>query len=383
MFRKNLLTVTLSAATLLTGLSVVRVEAQFVPPVDGQNAPRQGGRAGGRAQGQGNRPFGQFNGARPQNNPAGLLMSERMRRMTTNDPSHSAVNYLLTRTDVRSELVITTKQREALEELNKKAPQEMMEKFRNSEAIQQIQEKMREMRNLPESERQVQREKMRQEMRQRGEQLMTEFQTYQSELDKRAEAILTPAQIKRLYELDLQYRGGLALSEPKLGQEMELNPDQSQQVNKLIEEFRLKQREIVTEAMGFGNRNSENGKDSGAASDAQGNKTEKGNDPVTSGSTVNQQQTGGGKSTQGQPRNRQNNAQSNAQDGGFNPSDGQKLQSLMQNPQQMQARLDLAQGEIDKLRKAMGAKTLALLDQPQNDYWKKMLGKPFTFRVVD
>jgi hypothetical protein len=372
MNRRGFLTVTVSTATLLAGLSTLRVDAQFVPP-------QQGGRVqGGRVRGQqGNRPFGQFNN-RQQNVPYAMATNERMRRLTSNDPSRSAANYLLTRNDVRSELSISTRQREALEELNKKAPQEMMDQFRNNQSIQQMQERMRQLRNLPEGERRVQREQMRQEMRQRGEQLMAEFQNFQSDLDKRAEEILTPAQVKRLHQLDLQYRGGLALANPKLAQEFALTPEQSQQINQLLEEFRQQQRDMIAEAMGFGNRNTDN--------DADRNDRDNDKNPVAPNGAQNQNQNQANTGVDRQrvdveSRGRTRNFRNNGQSPRFNPALGQPAQ--MQNPQQMQLRLNQAQAEVDRLRKTLGNKALALLNQEQAQYWKTQTGRTFTFRVVD
>lgn len=361
---RRLLASTLTAATLLTGFQIVRAEAQVDGTIQQGNGNQQGKgyfdgnlKSGGRQQ-QRQQQNGALQGGRALSTVLNSPVGARMRRLNASDPSRSAVNYLLTRNDVRSELGISTRQREALDAANQKAPQEMVERLRNNPALQEMAERTRRMRELPQGERQAQRERLRQEMRQSTEQLMTELNAHQSELDKRAEEILTPAQIKRLYELDLQFRGGLALAEAKIGQELDLTAEQHQKVQEYIEEFRTKQRELMSEAMGMGER------------------TIRPNGPV------NQTNANGGNTApnrNGVGRNRQTQSGGASQN---NPAQASRTVQ-MPNPQEMQTRLDNAQAELDKLRKTLGAKALALFNSEQTAYWKEKCGRTFTFRVVD
>jgi hypothetical protein len=55
----------------------------------------------------------------------------------------------------------------------------------------------------------------------------------------------------------------------------------------------------------------------------------------------------------------------------------------MPNSPEMQAQVNAALAEIDQLRKTLGVKVVAELDPEQAAYWKSLLGKPFSFRVVD
>jgi hypothetical protein len=360
---RRFLTVTVSAVTLLTGLHTVRAEAQGVilqQQQDGRRGNFQDNRFN-RRQEQQQRAL-QNSRAAAANALTGPAAA-RMRRLQASDPSRTAVNYLLTRNDVRSELVITTRQREALEELNKKAPAEMIERFRNSETLQKMQERSRQLRELPPGERQAQQQKIREEMRASGEQLMTEFQNHQGELDKRAEEILTPAQLKRLHQLDLQFRGGLALSETKRGQELALTPEQSQTVAQLLEEYRTKQRELTSEAMGYGERVI---RPNGPLAPNE-NQANPANPPEPGNRATGRAR---GRTSEGGPQNQGATAQATRT-------------FQVPNPQQTQVKLAEAQFEIDQLRKTLGAKVLATLNAEQAAYWKDLLGRPFTFRSFD
>ncbi|MCS6776251.1 MAG: hypothetical protein RMJ43_07920 [Chloroherpetonaceae bacterium] len=371
MYRKHRLTTMIAVAGLLTGWNTVRVEAQFVPP--GPQISPQGPNRGPGGRFPGRMSPAPFNNQMASNAMA-VFSPERMRRLYSTDPTRSAINYLLTRNDVRSELGISTRQREALNEMNQKAPMEMFDRMRNSAAMQQIMQKIRQMGELSPEERRAQREQIRQEFQLRGQEMFAEVQNFQSDLDKRAEAILTPAQVRRLRELDLQYRGGLALADPAIAQEMELSPEQTEQINRLAEEFRRKQLEIIAEAMGArAFTGTPQGNNQNVAPPLrQGQVPSQGQGPVAG----NGNGEGQGKPLEGSPRD-------SALLPSFNATVLPQLTAMLQNPQQMQARLDQAQAEIDKLRKKYGARALALLDQPQTLYWKKLTGRPFTFRVVD
>lgn len=373
LYDKHRLTTVLAVAGVLIGWSAMQVEAQFVPPGPpvGPQGPNRG--PGGRLPGRMSpAPFNN----QMVSNAMTVFSPERMRRLYSTDPTRSAINYLLTRNDVRSELGISTRQREALNEMNQKAPVEMFDRLRNSAAMQQIMQRIRQMGELSPEERRAQREQIRQEFQQRGQEMFSEVQNFQSDLDRRVEAILTPAQLRRLRELDLQYRGGLALADPTIAQEMELSPEQTEQINQLAEEFRRKQMEIVAEAMGARafTGNAQGNVPGGPRSDQirQGQIQSQAQGPVTG----NGESNGQGKPLEGSPRD-------NALLPSFNATVLPQLTAMLQNPQQMQARLDQAQAEIDRLRKKYGARALAVLDQPQTLYWKKLTGRPFTFRVVD
>jgi hypothetical protein len=58
--------------------------------------------------------------------------------------------------------------------------------------------------------------------------------------------------VKRLFELDLQYRGALALSEAKRAVELEVTPEQAQKVTLYMEEYRTRQNALMAEATGNG-----------------------------------------------------------------------------------------------------------------------------------
>jgi hypothetical protein len=71
-------------------------------------------------------------------------------------------------------------------------------------------------------------------------------------MTEKIESVLTPAQNKRLGELDLQFRGPLALSDDQVAAKMGLSPDQQRQLSNIIAEYRNGQQEVMRSMMGRG-----------------------------------------------------------------------------------------------------------------------------------
>lgn len=301
MNRNTLLTtVTAAAVALLIGLTSPQAA----------QAQRQGG--GGRG------GFGGF-GA-----PFGM---GRMGGM--NDPTRSSAMMLLQRDDVQSHLMITARQREALQDMQNKAMTEFQQKMQANRPDFQS------LRNLSPEERQTKIQEMQQQMQQT-------MQSFQEDLDKKTEAILKPAQVKRLHELDLQWRGPLAIADPKVGDQLDLSQEQKGKLGEILTEFRTKQQEAMRSAFGgFGGRGRRNRNNNG---DPNGN-------------------------ANGDP-----NAGAGQQDGNAPPQ--------RPDPQQMQARFAEAQKEIEKIKKESSAKVLELLAPEQKQKWDDLVGKKFTFRAT-
>jgi hypothetical protein len=153
------------------------------------------------------------------------------------DPTHSNAMQLLQRNDVRNEIVLDLKQQNALEDLRTKSQQEFQTTLRTN-----IQESIKALQNVPQDQQQAQ-------IQDRMDQFATTMQTFQGDLDKRTEAILRPKQVKRLHELDLQWRGPLAFSDPKVAEALKLTPEQSGKVSAILKEFMDLQQKALTQAM--------------------------------------------------------------------------------------------------------------------------------------
>jgi hypothetical protein len=247
------------------------------------------------------------------------------------DPAHGSLMSLLDRNDVKNEIGIDARQRDALNDLKQKSRAEMMDKIRTD--VQNMRDKMKDM--SPE-ERRAQIQKMQGDRQ-------DAFSAYQSDLDKRVEAILRPSQVKRLHELDLQWRGPLAMVDPSLSDKVGLDPEQHAKVNQLYQEYRNAQGKAFQNAfagIGRGRRPNQ----------AQGN---------------------------GDPQNNQNQdaAQNAPQDNGPPPAPPSR--------EEIQRRLQNVQVEMEKTRASIGQKVLALLGPEQMQNWRTLQGRPFTFNTND
>ena len=68
-------------------------------------------------------------------------------------------------------------------------------------------------------------------------------------LDPKVEAALKPDQLKRLYEIDLQYRGPLAFSDPKVSSMFKLSPESRKAIEKISTAFGVKVGEAMRKAI--------------------------------------------------------------------------------------------------------------------------------------
>jgi hypothetical protein len=226
--------------------------------------------------------------------------------------------FLIQRDDVRSELVISARQREQMDQERQKVFEQMRANRPDPSQFQ----------NLSPEERRARMEEFRNQMQ-------NQARTMNDQMAQKVEAVLTPAQQKRLGELDLQWRGPLALADEKVASIVRLTPDQQRQVGNIIAEYRTGQQQVMQNAFqGFGGR--------GQRGQGQGG------DP------------GAGPGGQG--------------------GQGGRPQF---NPEEMRTRMDTAQKEVEKIRKACGDKVVLLLSAEQKQTWKAAQGKPFTFRATE
>ena len=153
------------------------------------------------------------------------------------DPTHSSAMQLLQRTDVRNEIGLDLKQQIALDDLRTKSQQEFQTTMRSS-----VQESMKALRNVPQDQQMDQ-------IQNRMDSFATTIQTFQGDVDKRTEVILLPKQAKRLHELDLRWRGTLALSDPKVAAALKLTPEQNAKSSALVKEFMELQQKALMQTM--------------------------------------------------------------------------------------------------------------------------------------
>ncbi len=298
----------------------------------------QGGGRGNR----GNRGgFGGFGGAQGGAGFQGGPGQRGMNGLNIVDPSRSAVMQLLQRDDVRTELLITAQQREQLDALRTSSQQELQTKMR--EAFQNMRQQQQNGQGNPNNnvdpnaDPATQRQQRRQQMQTTMQSVQTSVQEDQ---DKQLAKILTPKQLQRLHELDLQWRGPMALVDPKVGDPFMLTPQEHTTVTSTEQDYRQAQRDAMRTMFagmpGFGRR-------------GQGNA---------------------------------NGAQANP-----NAPNGQPNANAQPQPpptqEELQARRDAAQKQIDKALKTDGDKVLAALTPEQKQHWTQLLGRPFTFRLVN
>lgn len=139
------------------------------------------------------------------------------------DPLRSNTMGLLFRADVQAALALTPEQRAALEGVRRQ---------RLAEARQAMGMNSRDAAGMKPEERLAL-------IRERVIHIIY-LPTEPAELDKRAEALLQPNQVKRLQELDLQRRGPLALATPALADSFQLTPEQRDRLEVSQKLFRVK-----------------------------------------------------------------------------------------------------------------------------------------------
>lgn len=231
-----------------------------------------------------------------------------MQPYASNDPTRSAAMSLLYRADVQSTLALTPEQKAALVTLREKLRREHRQKM-----MDRIQEFMK----LPMAER---RKKM---LSMSGEPVSL-FSLPSGPLDKRTENIVSPEQRQRLHELDLRWRGPLALGEPETAEAVGLTPAQREEVGAAIKEYR-------------------------AALDKVGELYRSVMMPQTS----------------------------SAPKRGADP----RKQKFAPSPEQWAAKRDAAQQKAEQTRLTSAEKVLALLTPAQKQQWAKLQGAPFTFQA--
>ena len=133
------------------------------------------------------------------------------------EPDHPHITQMLMRGDVRGELNLDRTQREALDTQKDTAGDALRRQARQD--AKRIQDLQSDGENLPPGERLSRAREVREAIQQ-------DHLVFESEADKRALNALTPTQIKRVVELDLQWRGPFALVALNLADALQLSDEQ-------------------------------------------------------------------------------------------------------------------------------------------------------------
>lgn len=297
---------------------------------------------------------------------APFLMGNNARQNSVTDPTRSNYLSLALRDDVHTELRLTGMQREALMELQNKSRKEMIERMRanvqemlGARGVSRRPAPAKPNTEAEETEKTPPTpEERRAQMLEQGNKIITTMTGYRDEMDKKVEAILSSGQMRRLRQLDLRWRGPLALADTKVAEQVQLSPEQSAEVLAALREFQAAQMKAMQSA--FTPRPSNeptpppNGQADGNATTRRPANPAQPNAPSPGAPGQNGNRVGGAYSRNIDPR----------------------------QVQEIEARLEAARKESEKARKAAGDKALTALVPEQRQMWQTLLGKPFAFRAI-
>lgn len=282
--------------------------------------------------------------------PAAEQMLESMRRIRDNDPAKTVTPMLLKRNDVRGELGLDPKQREAIEAAKKKGEKDNEAKLSSNEFFIAIQKRMADIGNLPPAEQEAARTEAIESLKEHGQKLADTMRGSQEMTAEELEKILRPQQIERLRQLDWQWRGPLALSDSKMNEIFQLTMEQQGVIGQIVQDYREQQREIMGKALGQAPKSADTNVTNEDTVVVGGIPSgEKGDDP----------------------------GHIPLKDGGKGKRVPPKTETEIQN------RYDVAKREVDVLRKKYGAAVLKTLSPEQQQYWSQSLGRQFPFRAND
>lgn len=234
-----------------------------------------------------------------------------MKGLTIIDPGKNYALPLLKREDVQAQLFLSPRQREALDALEKNQQAELQQQIKLSALPS------------PGDIAGKSKEELRAVFTERAVKMREEVQALNSERDKKMAEILTPAQWARLKELDLQWRGPLAMGVKEVAEQAKLTPPQTTGVADLLKTYRQE----VNKRMGMGFKTVSLAQKPGTGTPLPRSETP----PPTT-------------------------------------------------PAEMQANLEKTAREIETARKSLGDKALTTISSEQKAQWAALTGKPFVFR---
>lgn len=155
------------------------------------------------------------------------------------EPDRPHITQMLMRGDVRGELNLDKLQRETLDMQRGTAGDALRRQARQD--AKRIQDLQSEGENLSPGERPAHAREVRAAIQQ-------DHLVFESEADKRTLTALTPAQIKRVVELDLQWRGPFALATPSLADTLQISDTQRAAIEAEAKAFLETQNEALRAA---------------------------------------------------------------------------------------------------------------------------------------
>jgi hypothetical protein len=154
------------------------------------------------------------------------------------DFTRSNERVLLERSDVRSELFIDSKQRETLGDMDQQNRQQLQKKMMDAVMQATINNPdFKALAQLGGSGQQPNFAVVQDVLNTSFETMQSGLQAFQISLDTKEEALLKPNQVKRLHELDLQWRGLLALSDPTVAKDLDVTADEKAVVAEALKTY--------------------------------------------------------------------------------------------------------------------------------------------------
>jgi hypothetical protein len=200
----------------------------------------QGGQGGQRGQ------RGGFGG--PGGFPGGMVFQGGPGAIGGTNPLQPNPMGLLQRPEVQNELGLDLKQKNAIAALEEDQRTGMRDRMR-----QAMQGQTNPFQNMtPEQRRNMtpeQRQQMAEQMRQQIQPIIqAAMNQWQGELSEKIKAILKPEQVTRLYQLDLQKRGPMAMGDARVAQQIKLTPQSATTISKIANDWQAAQQQIIGEA---------------------------------------------------------------------------------------------------------------------------------------
>lgn len=229
------------------------------------------------------------------------------------DPGRSDIIGLVDRADVYAELKLDQQEKQAIDNVPAQEQADFQGKIRAA---------LQGMRSMPPADRRDQMVNLRTQQ----QQFLAQGQV---DIDKKVAAILSPSRYRRLKELDLQWRGPLALADPTVAAPFSLTVEQTSAITNLYQDYQTQLRQSLQNLFASMRGNRRAFPPAGAP--------------------------------------------------GAQTPEPSAQQESPPTPQQMQDRLAQVRQAAEKLRKEDGAKVLALLMPEQAAAWNAALGRRFDF----
>jgi hypothetical protein len=152
-------------------------------------------------------------------------------------PMMSYEKSLLKREDVQNELYLYSLQKEFLTEFVNQTPGQVAARsIQNMPPVKYV-----DITKLSEEER-------KQWVTEIGQQALVQTKKFMEDEKREVESVLRPEQKKRLHELDLQWRGILALSDSRVADEINLSAENRKKIGDILADFEVQRINLISRA---------------------------------------------------------------------------------------------------------------------------------------